>query len=202
MIVGSSDSDDVDIKGNKGTYDFWVIKISETGSLLWETSFGGSEIDEAWGIVASNDGNFIVAGDTRSNDIDVEKNNGAADAFIIKMTPNGDLIWKKSFGGTSFDSARSISKSNDGGFIISGSSRSSNGDVLKNNGQNDAWVFKISSNGNLEWQKTIGGSNIDLAFGAVALHDNSVVAVGESSSSSGDITENKGFSDLLIFKIK
>jgi hypothetical protein len=202
LIVGASDSDNVDIKGNKGTYDFWVIKISETGSLLWETSFGGSEIDEAWGIVASNDGNFIVAGDTRSKDIDVEKNNGAADAFIIKMTPNGDLIWKKSFGGTSFDSARSISKSNDGGFIISGSSRSSNGDVLKNNGQNDAWVFKISSNGNLEWQKTIGGSNIDLAFGAVALHDNSVVAVGESSSSSGDITENKGFSDLLIFKIK
>lgn len=202
LIVGSSDSDDVDIKGNKGTYDFWVVKISKSGNLLWEKSFGGSEIDEAWGVLASNDGNFIIVGDTRSNDKDVTNNNGAADAFVIKITPNGDLIWKTLFGGTSFDTARSISKSNDGGFLISGSSRSSDGDVLKNNGQNDAWVFKISSNGDLEWQKTIGGTNVDLAFDAISLNDDSTIVVGESSSSNEDIPENKGFTDLLIFKIK
>jgi len=202
LIVGSSDSDDVDIKGNQGTYDFWVVKISESGNLLWEKSFGGSQIDEAWGVLASNDGNFIIVGDTRSNDKDVTNNNGAADAFVIKITPNGDLIWRKSFGGTSFDTARSISKSNDGGFLISGSSRSSDGDVLKNNGQNDAWVFKINNIGDLEWQKTMGGTNVDLAFDAISLNDDSTIVVGESSSSDKDILENKGFTDLLIFKIK
>ncbi|MFS4482549.1 hypothetical protein ACKGJY_06000 [Hyunsoonleella sp. 2307UL5-6] len=201
LIVGASDSNDIDIKNNKGTYDCWVIKISSTGDLIWEKSYGGSQIDEAWGIVATNDGNFIIAGDTRSNDKDITNNNGAADIFIIKITPNGDIIWNKTFGGTSFDTARAISKSNDGGFLVSGSSRSSDGDISKNNGQNDAWVIKIKNNGNLEWQTSIGGSNVDLAFDVVELNDDSVIAVGESSSSNLDITENKGFTDLLIFKI-
>lgn len=202
IIVGSSDSDDVDIKGNKGTYDFWAVKISESGSLIWEKSFGGSEIDEAWEISATNDGNFVIVGDTRSSDNDVLENNGAADVFIIKITPDGNIVWQKSFGGTSFDAARSISKTSDGGFIISGSSRSSDGDISKNNGQNDALILKIDANGNLQWQKTIGGSSIDLAFDAIELGDGSVIVVGESNSNNVDITENKGFTDLLVFKVK
>ncbi len=201
IIVGSSDSDDVDIKNNNGTYDFWVVKLSNTGDLIWEKSFGGSEIDEAWGIVATNDGNFIIVGDTRSNDKDVTINKGAADLFVLKITPNGDVVWRKSFGGSSFDTARSISKTSDDGFLISGSSRSSNGDILKNNGQNDALVLKLTTNGDLEWQTTVGGANVDLAFDVVQLNDNSIVAVGESSSADQDVSENKGFTDLLIFKI-
>ncbi len=201
IIVGSSDSDDVDIKNNNGTYDFWVVKLSNTGDLIWEKSFGGSEIDEAWGIVATNDGNFIIVGDTRSNDKDVTINKGAADVFVLKITPDGDALWKKSFGGSSFDTARSISKTSDDGFLISGSSRSSDGDILKNNGQNDALVLKLTTNGDLEWQTTVGGANVDLAFDVVQLNDNSIVAVGESSSADQDISENKGFTDLLIFKI-
>ncbi|WP_239000238.1 hypothetical protein [Hyunsoonleella ulvae] len=202
IIVGSSDSDDVDIKNNKGTYDFWVVNISEDGNLLWEKSFGGSEIDEAWGVTISNDDNLIIIGDTRSGDKDVSKNNGAADIFVIKISTDGDLLWEKSFGGTNFDTARSITKTSDGGFLISGNSRSSDIDLTNNNGQNDALVLKLSNSGNLEWQKTIGGSNTDLAFDVTELSDGTVIVVGESNSSDIDIPENKGFSDLLIFKIK
>lgn len=202
IIVGSSDSDDVDIKNNKGTYDFWVVNISEDGNLLWEKSFGGSEIDEAWGVTISNDDNLIIIGDTRSGDKDVSKNNGAADIFVIKISSDGDLLWEKSFGGTNFDTARSITKTSDGGFLISGNSRSSDIDLTNNNGQNDALVLKLSNSGNLEWQKTIGGSNTDLAFDVTELSDGTIIVVGESNSSDIDIPENKGFSDLLIFKIK
>ncbi|NMH86938.1 hypothetical protein HHX25_05435 [Flavivirga sp. Y03] len=202
IIVGSSDSNDVDITGNKGSYDFWVVKISETGNLIWEKSFGGSETDEARAITKSTDGNYIIIGDTRSNDLDVSNNNGAADLWIIKISPTGNLIWEKTFGGSSFDAGRSISKTQDNGFIISGSSRSSNGDLSNNNGQNDAWVLKIDANANLKWQKTVGGSDIDFAYDAVELNDKSVIIVGESNSDNIDIPGNKGFTDLLIFKIK
>ncbi|SEP91359.1 hypothetical protein SAMN05421824_0671 [Hyunsoonleella jejuensis] len=201
IIVGSSDSDDVDIKNNKGTYDFWIVKLSDTGNLIWEKSVGGSEIDEAWGITGTIDGNFVIVGDTRSKDKDVSSNNGAADVLITKITSNGDLLWTKTYGGTSFDTARSVSKASDGGFIISGSSRSSDGDLSKNNGQNDAWVFKIGANGDLEWRTSIGGSNVDFAFDAIQLNNDAIIAVGESSSSDQDITTNKGFTDVLLFKI-
>ncbi|WP_239004442.1 aryl-sulfate sulfotransferase [Lacinutrix sp. WUR7] len=202
IIVGSSDSDDVDINNNKGTYDFWVVKIDTTGNIIWEKSFGGSGIDEAWAITNTNDGNYIVVGDTRSNDQDVSNLLGAADLWIIKISPDGDLIWEKTMGGSSFDAGRSISKTQDNGFIISGSSRSVDGDLNANNGQNDAWVFKIDNNANVSWQKTIGGTNIDFAYDAVQLQNLSYVAVGESSSDDADLTNNKGFTDLLIIKIK
>ena len=201
IIVGSSDSNDVDITGNKGAYDFWVLRISSEGNLVWEKSFGGSEIDEARAITTTNDGSFLIVGDTRSSDIDVSKNNGAADLWMLKISPEGNLIWEKTLGGSSFDVARSVLETDDKGFLISGSSRSLNGDVSKNQGQNDAWILKTDSEGNLDWQKTIGGSEIDFAYDAIQLNNGTIVAVGETNSLNGDIIENKGFTDILVIKI-
>ena len=199
IIAGSSDSGDVDISNNNGSYDFWVLKIASNGSLLWERSFGGSEIDEGRAITTTNDGNFIIVGDTRSADKDVSNNNGAADVWIIKMNTDGNLIWEKTIGGTSFDVARSVSKTQDGGFIISGSSRSLD-NSFTNQGQNDALLLKIDAEGNGVWKQTIGGAEIDFFYDAVQLNDASIIAVGETNSSNGDLTENKGFSDALIIK--
>ena len=202
IIIGSSDSDDVDVSNPRGSYDFWVIKISDTGTLVWEKSFGGSEIDEAHAISKTADGNYLIVGDTRSSDLDISQNNGAADLWVIKITPDGTLVWEKTLGGSSFDVGRSISKTQDNGFLISGSSRSTNGNLTSNKGQNDAWIVKINSSGNLEWQKAIGGSEVDFFYDVVELNDQTIVVVGDSNSSNEDISENKGFTDLLILKLK
>ena len=202
IIIGSSDSDDVDISNPRGSYDFWVIKISDTGTLVWEKSFGGSEIDEAHAISKTADGNYLIVGDTRSSDLDISQNNGAADLWVMKITPDGTLLWEKTLGGSSFDVGRSISKTQDNGFLISGSSRSTNGNLTSNKGQNDAWVVKINSSGNLEWQKAIGGSEVDFFYDVVELNDQTILVVGDSNSSNEDIFENKGFTDLLILKLK
>ena len=201
IVVGGSDSDDTDISDNIGSYDFWVVRISSTGDLVWEKSFGGSEIDEASAIVKTDDGNFLIAGDTRSIDNDVSNNKGAADLWLIKISPQGDLIWEKTIGGTSFDAARSIIKSQNNGFFLAGSSRSNDNDVAENKGQNDAWVLKVDNNGNLLWERTVGGSNIDFSYGVAELVDGSVIAVGDSTSNDNDIIENKGFTDLLLIKL-
>ena len=92
--------------------------------------------------------------------MDVSQNNGAADLWVIKITPDGTLLWEKTLGGSSFDVGRSISKTQDNGFLIAGSSRSTDGNLSVNVGQNDAWVLKIDGGGNLEWQKSIGGSEV------------------------------------------
>ncbi|QMU64392.1 MAG: hypothetical protein GKR88_08890 [Flavobacteriaceae bacterium] len=201
LVVGSSDSNDVDITNNKGTYDFWVVKSDANGDMVWEKSFGGSEIDEARGIIPSGDGNYILVGDTRSNEQDVTLNNGAADLWVIKISGEGNILWNRSYGGTGFDVPRSVNSTNDNGFIITGSSRSSDGDVSKNQGQNDAWIVKIDHTGQLIWEATVGGSEIDFAYDAVQLQNGTVIAVGETSSTNGDIVENKGFTDLLIVKL-
>ena len=201
IIVGGSDSIDTDISSHIGTYDFWVIRISETGNLIWEKSFGGDQIDEARAIVKSSDGNYIIAGDTRSDDNDISNLIGAADLWLIKISPNGDLLWEKTIGGTNFDVARAMVKTQDNGFLLAGSSRSDDIDVSENKGQNDAWALKVDSQGNLQWEATIGGSNIDFGYSIAELNDASIVLVGDSTSSDGDIIENNGFTDLLLIKI-
>jgi hypothetical protein len=201
VIIGSSDSNDFNISNSKGSYDFWIVKISTEGTLLLEKSFGGSEIDEAKAITTTNDGNFIIVGDTRSADKNVSKNNGAADIWVLKVSEEGTLLWEKTIGGTNFDAARAVSRTQDNGYLISGSSRSlDNG--FENKGQNDALILKIDKNGNLLWQKTFGGSEIDFLYGVVELENTAIIGVGESSSSDKDIKENKGFTDALIIQTK
>lgn len=201
VIAGGSDSADTDISNNIGMYDFWIISINDMGDLVWEKSFGGEEIDEAWAMVKTNDGNIVIAGDTRSNTIDVSSNNGAADLWLIKISPSGELIWEQTIGGSSFDVARALTPTQDNGFLLAGSSRSNDGDVSENKGQNDAWVVKVDRNGLLQWETTIGGTNIDFAYGISELNDQSIIAVGDTTSNDEDIAENKGFSDLILIKL-
>ena len=164
LIAGWSDSDDFDINSTKGGYDFWIVKISSLGILEWEKNYGGSELDEAFGITESGDGNYLITGGIRSSDVDVTENKGGADFWLIKISPAGDLIWQKSYGGSEFDVAKSVSRTKDGGFVLAGSSRSQDGDVTLNQGQNDGWVIKIDSNGELKWEVSFGGSNICLLY--------------------------------------
>lgn len=202
IIVGSSDSYEVDLFHNLGTYDFWIIKISSTGDLIWTKNYGGNRIDEARAITKSGDGNYIIVGDTRSSDQFVSENKGSADLWMIKINPEGDLIWEKSYGGSDYDVARSVLLTSDYGFLISGSTKSNNGDITQNQGGNDAWIIKTNSQGEMLWQKSVGGSQYDFAYDAIQKLDNTIIAVGVTDSSNGDIHENKGGSDLLIIKLK
>lgn len=199
IMVGSSDSNDVDITNNKGSYDFWVIKIAATGNLMWQKNFGGTEIDEAFGITSTNNGNFLIVGATRSDNKDVTLNNGAADAWLIKIDANGTLIWQKTIGEVDFETASKIKKTNDNSFIIVGNSRSNINNQHK--GQNDAWIFKVDENTNIKWQTLVGGTEIDVLNDVIQFTDNQYIAVGESNSADGEIKINKGFSDALLIKI-
>lgn len=95
FMVGSSESSDFDVTDNKGSYDFWVVRVAANGDKLWTKSFGGSEIDQGYGITKTPDGNYIMVGDTRSTNGDVTSLNGNADAWVIKFDPDGGLIWEK-----------------------------------------------------------------------------------------------------------
>ena len=201
LFFGSSDSEDVDITDNKGVYDFWVVKTNNTGQIQWQKNYGGSELDEAFDAIKTNDGNFLIVGNTRSNDKDISENNGSSDIWAIKIDANGNLLWEQNYGGSSFDLANGVTQAQDGGFYIVGNTRSSNMDVTNNNGNKDVWVLKINNNGQLLSQKTIGGSEIDNANSVIELSNQNIIVVGESWSSNFDIIENKGFTDALIIKM-
>jgi len=201
IIVGFSDSTDLDVTNNIGADDFWVVKISALGELIWQKNFGGTQIDIAYSITKSQDNTYIIVGETRSRDQDITNSIGNADVWITKITNQGDLLWQKSLGGTQFESARSIYPIGNGEYVISGNTRSNDGDVTFNKGQNDIWVVIINENGDLVFQNTFGGSGLDLANSGIVTNAGSVLVTGTTSSTDLDIPFNKGVNDIILIKL-
>jgi hypothetical protein len=202
VMAGFTESDDFDISNTRGSYDFWVVKVDDKGNLVWESSFGGSGIEISQDIAKTNDGGYVITGNTFSSDTDVSKNNGESDIWLVKIDANGSLVWEKTFGGTQFDAAQGVIASKDGGFIVTGNSKSADVDVVANAGENDIWVIKTDDKGIIVWQKTFGGAGLDFGFDAIETDEGGIILVGETSSPDFSDLQNKGKSDVVVIKIK
>jgi len=204
LLIGSSESEDFDINNGNGSYDIWVVKIDTKGEMLWERSFGGSGIDNGHAAVKTNDGNYLIAGAAISDDGDVSDSKGNSDAWVVKINDNGEMLWEKSFGGSGFDAAWAIDTGSGifGTYVIAGNSKSSDGDASSNNGENDFWILKINNSGELLFEKSLGGSGLDFAYGVIETFDQKIVVVGETESFDKDITSTHGKKDIWIAKIR
>ncbi|WP_438964917.1 T9SS type A sorting domain-containing protein [Flavobacterium sp.] len=201
IIAGFSNSNNGDVTGNHGDNDYWIVKLTSTGIIEWQKSFGGTSDDQAYSIIQTIDGGYIVAGSSSSNDGHVTGNHGATDYWIVKLSSLGIIEWQKSLGGISNDVAKSIIQTTDGGYIVAGESSSNNGDVTGNHGATDYWIVKLSSLGIIEWQKSFGGTSNDVLFSMIQTTDGGYIVAGSSSSNDGDVTGNHGFTDYWIVKL-
>lgn len=201
IVAGQSQSGDGDVSGNYGNADYWVVKLDTGGNLTWQKSLGGSDTDLANSIQQTTDGGFIVAGYARSTDFDVTGNHGLNDYWIVKLDTAGNIVWQKCFGGTGVDQPHSIQQTNDGGFIVAGTSNSNDGDVSGNQGSFDYWIVKLDIAGNIGWQKSFGGTGYDEAFSAKQTSDGGYIVAGNSNSNDSDVTSNHGGLDYWIVKL-
>jgi len=201
IVAGNSSSNNGDVSGNHGLGDYLVVKLSVTGNIEWQKSLGGTNEDDARSIQQTLDGGYIVVGSSNSNNGDVSGNHGGADYWIVKLNSIGDIQWQKSLGGLSNEGANSIKETEDGGYIIAGTSASTNSDVSGNHGSIDYWIVKINIEGNIEWQKSLGGSNQDNLCSITQSFDGGYVIVGYSVSNDGDVSGNHGGVDYWIVKI-
>lgn len=201
VVAGYTESTDFDITNSKGSYDYWVIKLSSTGELVWSKSFGGSGIDQSRSIIKTQDGNYMIAGNTFSDDGDIHQNLGSSDYWIIKINDLGEIIWENTYGGADFDYATSIKPSSDG-YLVTGYSRSKSYDLKVNYGDNDYWVLKINEQGRVLWQKNFGGSGVDLAYDILEDQFQNIYVVGDTESIDYDVITHRGLKDMLLIKIK
>lgn len=178
------------------------VIVFAQADIQWQKCFGGSDSDEAYSIVQSIDGDYVIAGYTRSNDGDVSGYNGGLyDAWVIKTNTLGDIVWKKCLGGSGSDVAYCIELTADGGYILACSTESSDGDVTDFKGGVDAWIVKLNSEGEIEWQKCYGGSQMEKAFQIKRTSDEGYVFVGSTFSNNGDVSLNHGSEDIWVVKL-
>ena len=190
-----------------GIFDFWVIKINSTGTPVWNKSIGGSQEQIAYSIQATQDGGYIVAGESTSNASGniTGTNNGLYDYLVVKLDASGNITWNKLLGGSGVESAKSIQQTQDGGYVVVGhSSSSASGNVTQiNAGFEDVWVVKLNPAGTITWSKLYGGSQSDFATSVALTTDGGYIITGftNSSASGSVIGTNHGGFDVWVLRL-
>ncbi|MCB0525774.1 MAG: T9SS type A sorting domain-containing protein [Saprospiraceae bacterium] len=202
VVCGQIVSTDGDGLGNHGLNDACIYKLDGNGAVEWKRVLGGSGNEIANDVYQTSDNGYIMVGTTQSNDGDVTDFHGYIDAWVVKIDSMGELEWQKALGGSGWDEAWSVEQTQDGGYILACRTNSDDGDVDgAHNGSFDFWVVKLSSNGEIEWQKSLGGSNDDLAWSVKNTSDGGYIITGETWSNDGDVTGFNGNVDVWVVKI-
>jgi len=166
-----------------GGYDGIIYRVDKLGNILWQKTFGGLDWDFANSLVLSSDNHILVCGSTFSF------GRGLTDGFILKLDLNGNQVWSKFYGGQQEDEFKKIIQSNDGGYVLAGTTKSY-GDSLGN-----AWVFKVDASGDSLWQTQYGGAGADVG--------NSLVenAVGDLFLAGGVTPTNSPKTEAFVVKL-
>ncbi len=200
-IAATSRSSDGDVGGNHGGTDYWLLKVSAEGNILWERNYGGSD-DETFAIVKQlNNSGLLLFGSSRSTDGDVGNNLGGKDYWLVKTDSEGNLLWERNYGGSESDAGSAVALKKNGGFVLGGSSKSSDGDVSKNFGLDDYWLVSCDPAGNILWQRSYGGTRNDVLKQLEGM-EGGYLLTGYSYSYDIDVPDNHGSSDMWVVKIR
>lgn len=164
------------------SFDVWVLKLDADGDIEWQKAYGGPGNDTGSEIRTTSDGGFIVGGQTESFGA------GGTDFWVLKLDPDGNVQWQKTFGGASFDQVNSVRMTSDEGFIVAGATDSFGA------GFNDIWILKLDPTGNIQWQKTYGGSASERAE-IRTTSDGGFIVAGQTASFGA------GLLDFWVFKL-
>lgn len=187
-----------DITEYFGSNDIWVCRIDSTGNILWETTLGNHALDNALNMIISSQNTLIIVGGHYESggmitcpDLGID----GADAWIVEMDMDGNIIRQFCYGGSYNDLIRDITEVEDG-YIFAASTKSNDQDVSGFHGvagedyNSDIWVVKINFEGDIIWQRCLGGSRVEYPMSIFNKSDTSVIIFGNVDSADGDVSNN------------
>lgn len=202
VIVGYSYSTDGHVGNEQGGVALWVLRLDAEGNVLWSRTFGGSGFDSGNAVCATPDGGLLVVAETSSTDGDILNALGGSDVWVFRLNASGELLWQQNFGGPLNDYGLAVLATNDGGYVVGGSSSSVAGHVSGNEGSYEAWLFKLDAVGELQWHRTYGGSGDDRVSGICPSESGGFVCTGFTRSNDGDVSGfHGGFNDCWVFEV-
>ena len=157
-------------------FNAWFAFLDWKGNYFWNKEYNNLFQDKATCILYLEKKGFLVAGHSQSRTIN------KSDAWILKLTMDGNIEWEKHFIGSGINVINRIISSVDSGILAVGYTSS------KGAGWQDAWVIQLDKDGNLEWEKTFGGDKKDILVSAIKTDKNKYLLAGNTSSGS----EGKG----------
>lgn len=188
LVVGTSSSNDGTFSGlGIGNRDIFALKMNSSGNIEWVNTFGGSSSDRAKDVIEDSAGNYIITGYSGSNNGDFSGfNRGGNDIFLIKISPNGQLIWTRTYGGSDDDFGYALAEGPNGGYVVTGSTRSTDGNFSgRSNSSLDIFTMLTSVDGVPAWIETFGGSGNDEGLGISISNNNTIAVTGSFQSNNG-----------------
>jgi len=191
LLAGSTTSNDSLFQSNHGRSDIFLLRLSESTSVLWATCYGDSMNEEARSIVAFPYG-YVIAGMSQSASGAVHGHHGSIndfDEWIFKVDTSGAMKWNKSFGGSHGDFVSQMELMGDSSMVITGSSYSQDGDVTDHHNtwlSDDQWTMKMKIDSTVVWKKSTGGTWDDWSHCETVLDSSDVIIAGGTLSSDGD----------------
>ena len=145
----------------------WLLKIDFNCDTIWTKTYGGSDFDNGVYVSKTQDGGFIIVGNTNSFGA------GGYDVYLIKTDNEGNELWSRTFGGALNDYGYCVKQTNDGGYIITGVA-----DLDFTNGESDIYLLRTDALGNEVWSQTYDESDNDYGTCVIVTDDNGFMVTG------------------------
>jgi len=215
IVGGDSRSNDGDVIGNHGQYDYWVVKLDLNGNIKWQKSLGGADHESLTSVQQALDKGYIIAGNSNSNNDDVAMHYGTSttnDSWIVKLDKSGVIQWQKSLGSEKDDKVNTILQTNDKGYIVAGNFSNEAYDPFappktfklydpKFSFYDGYWIIKLNEKGNVQWLKSYGGKHNEILKIIQKTTDGGYIIGSWTDSDDGDVTGHHGGADYWIVKI-
>ncbi|HEX7319931.1 MAG TPA: hypothetical protein VF399_06215 [bacterium] len=152
-----------------GGEDMYLLKVDQSGNVIWEKTFGSGDDDRAYGIALTQDGGYIIVGGTYSF------GSGDQDVYLVKTDGSGNQIWGQTYGGTADDMGYSVVAATDGGYVIAGVS-------LSFGNSQQFYLIKTNTTGDTVWTRTYGGTLLECAYSLDKTSDDGYIITGYTTS--------------------
>jgi len=167
-----------------GTPGILLIKTDSQGDTLWvRTGLGSGPANRAYSIQQTVDSGFIICGYTTG------AATGSSDVYLIRTNAAGDTLWTHTYGGIGNEQGRAVKQTSDGGFIVAAKSNSFG------IGNDDIYLVKTDSSGNVEWSRIYGGPLNESAYSVEESDDGNFLVAGQSNSF------NAGDNDMYLLQV-
>lgn len=181
MVLAGTSSTDGDVEGNNGDWNLWLVHLDPNGEIIAQKIIETQRTVTPKSLQLLADGFYIAGSGGPVND---------KDFFIMKVNTVGEPVWERYYGGSGKDQVNKMIATSTNDAILVGISWSTDGDVSGNQGGTDCWAVKVNENGEMDWEKSFGGSALDICNSVTETSDHSFVGCGVTFSNDGDVEKS------------